>query len=259
MLRAVIFDLDDTLIDWSDFSMPWTELVQMQLEPVHRWLTEQGHKVPPIAEMGAAYSDLTRSAWRSTTGPEWVSPRQIDLISQLMLTCQVDPRKLDLFGLQSRLDWDLAPGVRVFDDTHEVLQTLRAYGFKLGLLTNAAQPMWLRDRELNTLGMTAYFDYRITAGDVGRLKPHPVPFQQALDGMGISADEAIHVGDRPQDDVVGAQAAGMRAVWIRRLNSHPLGDGVRPNAIIDSLAELFDVIDRWYPGWQDWGIQQPAG
>ncbi|MGF1504057.1 MAG: HAD family hydrolase, partial [Anaerolineae bacterium] len=85
------------------------------------------------------------------------------------------------------------------------------------------------------------------------IKPHPEPFRVVMNELGVAADETFYVGDRPHDDVLGAQAAGMRAVWVRRPFSQGLDDSIKPNAIIDSLDELPGVIDRWYPGWQATG------
>jgi len=147
------------------------------------------------------------------------------------------------------------PGVQPFADTIPLLESLRSAGLRTGLLTNAAQPMWMRDRELEKLGLLRYFDVRLTAGDVGRVKPHPAPFEALLSSLGVSANQAVFVGDRPQDDVAGAHAVGMRAVWVRRGTAHNgvLREGIRPNAVIDRLGDLLNVLDIWYPGWRERG------
>jgi FMN phosphatase YigB (HAD superfamily) len=147
------------------------------------------------------------------------------------------------------------PGVRVFQDTLGVLHALRAEGLQIGLLTNSDLPMWMRDGELRDLGLLDSIDVRLTAGDVGRLKPHFAPFRAVLDGLGVTPDEAVFVGDRLQDDVAGAQATGMRAVWVRRASSMWVTQsdsfgGPRPNATIDRLAQLLTTLDRWFPGWR---------
>ena len=110
----------------------------------------------------------------------------------------------------------------------------------------------MRDRELEALGIRDYFDARMTAGDAGRIKPHPEPFLTLLERLGVKAENAVFVGDRPQDDVAGAQAAGMRGVWVRRGSNHAehVANGIRPNAIIDRLGDLLDILAVWYPHWR---------
>jgi FMN phosphatase YigB (HAD superfamily) len=84
---------------------------------------------------------------------------------------------------------------------------------------------------------------------VGHLKPHVRPFAAILERLEVEPEEAIFVGDRVYDDVVGAQSAGIRAVWIRR-DPAATADSVRPNAIIDSLTALLPTLDMWFPGWR---------
>jgi putative hydrolase of the HAD superfamily len=137
----------------------------------------------------------------------------------------------------------------------EVVTTLRDQGIKMGLITNADLPMWMRDIELEKLGLLGFIEVRLTAGDVGHLKPHPQPFRRALDLMGVTPDESVFVGDRIQDDVAGAQGIGMRAVWVRRnvtlwpdvSNGRPVS---KPNATITQLRELLATLDLWFPGWR---------
>jgi putative hydrolase of the HAD superfamily len=68
--------------------------------------------------------------------------------------------------------------------------------------------------------------------------------------LGVVASEAVFVGDRVQDDIAGAQVAGMRAVWVRRGSPELFNVGFKPNATIDALLELSKILDLWYPGWQ---------
>jgi putative hydrolase of the HAD superfamily len=76
------------------------------------------------------------------------------------------------------------------------------------------------------------------------MKPHPSVFAAALDAVGVDDPAtAVYVGDRLHDDVFGAQQAGLRGVW-RRSSSVP-GWDVEPDAVVDSLTELLDVLDAW--------------
>ncbi|MBN1312735.1 MAG: HAD family hydrolase [Anaerolineae bacterium] len=249
MLRAVLFDMDDTLVDWSTREDRWEDLTRQHLAPIHDHLRIAGHTVPDLTTMVEAYSEQNRRAWETITPPEWNCPRQIDILQSMLKMLGLETEKVDMDNIQRLFAWGPVPGVRPFDGTIEVLCTLRETGLKTGLITNASMPMWMRDAELKAMGLLEYLDVRLTAGDVGKFKPHTKPFHEALQRLHIAADEAVFVGDQMHDDVAGAQAAGMRAVWIRR-GADVSNGSCKPNATIVSIRELLNTLDLWFPGWR---------
>jgi HAD superfamily hydrolase (TIGR01509 family) len=79
----------------------------------------------------------------------------------------------------------------------------------------------------------ALVDDVVTSAEAGAAKPDPAPFRAGLEAAGVSAAEAVHVGDSRENDVAGAAAAGIRALLVDR-------DGGRGD--IASLAELPAVL-----------------
>jgi HAD superfamily hydrolase (TIGR01509 family) len=75
----------------------------------------------------------------------------------------------------------------------------------------------------------------VSSVEVGFAKPHPGPFQAALAHLGLAPRDAIHVGDSAQEDVAGAQAAGVTPVLVDREGSAVAPQGVR---LIHSLTDL---------------------
>ena len=110
--------------------------------------------------------------------------------------------------------------------------------YKLALISNFDHPPHVH-RLLDELALRPFFDAVVVSGDVGVKKPDPAIFTPALEQTGLVADEALFVGDSPEDDVAGARAAGLRPVLIRR----SLGAG-------DSPAE---------PEWTEDGVRVVAG
>jgi len=121
------------------------------------------------------------------------------------------------------------------------------------IVTNAFQPMWLRDAELKQHGILDYFPKcRVSAADAGYLKPHPAIFEHTLNQLGIQPEEAVFVGDNPIADIAGAQAAGMQAVLRVTTPVPPMLSGlIVPDAAINGLPELLPILDNWYPGWRN--------
>ncbi len=116
--------------------------------------------------------------------------------------------------------------------------------FTVGAITNG-------NADVHYIGVGHLFDFVVSAAQAGAAKPSPVIFNRALVHAGIPADDAVHVGDDPVTDVRGANEAGMRTVWFNPERA-PWPSGPRPDAEIQSLPELEDVLDSWKEG-------RPAG
>jgi putative hydrolase of the HAD superfamily len=66
------------------------------------------------------------------------------------------------------------------------------------------------------LGIASYLDFTVTSAEVGADKPQPPIFLKALELAGVKADEAIHVGDQYQNDVLGAKGVGISPILLDR-------------------------------------------
>lgn len=249
MLRAVIFDMDETLIDWSRRRGEWNDISREHLRPIYNHLKSEGYRLPSLDKVVQKYGERTREAWNAMNPPHWDCPPQFSVLHQVLVDLGLSLDEINLQLLEELFAWDAIPGVEPFEDAVEVLHTLRSAGLRTGLLTNAMMPMRMRDAELRAYGLLDYLDVRLTAGDVGKFKPHPQVFRVVLEQLGVSPVNAVFVGDSPQHDVAGAQAVGMRAIWVRRADA-VLTDSIKPNAIVDSLSSILSILDVWYPGWR---------
>jgi putative hydrolase of the HAD superfamily len=100
-----------------------------------------------------------------------------------------------------------------YPNVNKTLLALSKSGIKLGVVSDApSREAWMRIYYLN---LYHYFDVVITFDDSGERKPSPIPFQLALDGMGLRPEETIMIGDWPERDVVGAQQIGMKTAFAR--------------------------------------------
>lgn len=120
---------------------------------------------------------------------------------------------------------------RLYSDVTPVLESLRASGFRLGVVSNWEE--WLEDLLL-ALGVHQLFEVIVASGPFGRAKPHPSVFARALELAGAQPLQAVHVGDSPREDVEGARAAGIRPILLDRRDRHPSLEVER----ITSLWEL---------------------
>jgi len=100
-----------------------------------------------------------------------------------------------------------------YPDAVPALTQLRSRGLKLVCVSNWDCSL---GEVLERCGLAAHLDGAISSAEAGALKPDPAIFEAALTLAGCSADEAVHVGDTREEDVEGAEAAGIRALLLDR-------------------------------------------
>lgn len=253
MLKAILFDVDDTLLDWSAADVDWYTYDRDNLRRVFAYAREElGHPLRDFRTFAAETRARGVDAWEAAAS-DLNAPHLGRVLVETLAVLGVPHDRLDIDACLRVYGWQGFPNVTLYPEVLEALARLRGHGLRLGVVTNAYQPMWMRDVELASLGLTPdLFDCRLSSADVGYLKPHPAIFQRALDCLGVQASEAVFVGDAPQADILGAQGVGMRA--ILRLGSEitaALRDTVTPDATLYGLDELPAILSAWYPGWQD--------
>ncbi|MBL8134786.1 MAG: HAD family hydrolase [Anaerolineae bacterium] len=251
MLRAVLFDLDDTLIDWSGFDSDWAVLERSYLQGVLRYFAKCGYVIDDLDAYARRFRDRAMNAWSvsRTTGR---APHIGHLIMETALDFGVRADGLEMAEALRAYNWGIVPGTVVFPDVVPSLKQMIAQGIKIGIVTNAPQPMSMRDIELSEHGLFDYFPVcRISAADFGLLKPRAEIFHAALDLVGAAPSEAVFVGDDLDADIVGAQRVGMRAVLrLTPRTESGLRTDVVPDASVRSLAELLPMLDTWFAGWR---------
>ncbi len=133
--------------------------------------------------------------------------------------------------------------IDLYPDAIRAMDSLRAQGYRLAVIAN--QPAQ-RTAELRALGVEA--EVMGMSAEMGVSKPAPEFFAQVLQLIGSPApSDVAYVGDRVENDVIPAIAAGMRAVWIRRGPwgaIQQLPDGVRPAMSVTSLDELVERVEE---------------
>ena len=125
---------------------------------------------------------------------------------------------------------------QVFADAREALPTLRAAGLRLAVTSNfdARLPRLLADA-----GLAGFFDAVVYSEEVGVEKPHPAIFEELLERLELPAGDVLHVGDSRRDDVEGARAVGMQALWLtRRAPDRPGRGDLRSLRELDALLRL---------------------
>jgi HAD superfamily hydrolase (TIGR01549 family) len=127
--------------------------------------------------------------------------------------------------------WEWVP-----DGTRESLARLASLGFRVAVVSNSNGTL---RQKLERLGLLHHFSLVIDSAIEGVEKPDPRIFSLALERIGARAETTLHAGDFYNIDVVGARAAGLRAVLIDSANLYPDADCER----FASLTELADAVE----------------
>jgi putative hydrolase of the HAD superfamily len=127
----------------------------------------------------------------------------------------------------------------VFSDAEPTLIQLKKK-YKLVLVTNGAPD--LQREKIQGSGLGKYFDEIVIAGDIGIRKPEPQIFNIVLSRIGVKNDEAIMIGNSLDSDIIGAQEAGIKTVWLNRDNEENQSE-IKPDYEIRSLSELEFILN----------------
>jgi len=119
-----------------------------------------------------------------------------------------------------------------------VLLKLKSRGIKLGIVTDAPKlKAWIR---LATMKLSNYFDVVVAFEDTKELKPSKLPFEAALKKLNVKPSECLMIGDWPERDIKGAKAIGMKTCFARYGN--PNVKHSNADYEIDSIKELLAIV-----------------
>ncbi len=123
-----------------------------------------------------------------------------------------------------------------------VLRGLQERGFRLGLLSNAAEDGDVQQL-VDRMGFRPFFDFILTSAACGYRKPHPLLFQLALSHWKFSPSEVAMVGDLLAVDILGAKQVGLFAVWVRR-HAPPEEEPIpaQPDWTLEHLGDLLERV-----------------
>jgi len=248
-VRAVLFDLDDTLI-------PETTPLAQAYQAVANALwgadatAEQGQAVRAAAREfwdahapHAAYRERVHAGPSDGLSSTFDGPGQeLSDLREFLPTYRAHafdaslpqgyegaPDQLREIWLSARMG-----SQGVFPGAHELLDQLRG-SYRLALVTNGTSDF--QRRKVEQTGMAGRFDAVVVSGDLGTGKPHPEPFLAALEALGVNAEQAVMVGNDEARDIAGAGALGIRTIWVQP------GDPSRVDAVTDlsRIPELLKI------------------
>ncbi|MGZ3654810.1 MAG: HAD family hydrolase [Bdellovibrionota bacterium] len=233
MIRAVLFDLDDTLIDHTTaIRAAVTELYAQRPELITKFTEEPAFQKAWVDVQDKYYPAYLRG---SMSHAEQKILRIRELWQPLAnLTEEGCFQIYDHFQMLYAKNW------KIFPDVFPCLEAL--VPLKIGLISNG----WGRQQreKLELEGLGKKIEIVVISSEVGMAKPDPRIFQMACAALGVPPSETIYVGDLYDLDVQGPNQAGLLPVWLRRKAGHLESPGVLTIRSLNELAALVREQNR---------------
>ncbi len=226
MVRAVVFDLDNTLVDFDKWKNAAVDAAIMAMIDAGLDLTPEAARKKIYAiyeEKGIEYQEVFNDFLQDVLG----------LIDYRILASGI-------IAYRRAREGALVP----YPHVHLALLKLFRMGLKLAVVSDAPRlQVWMR---LVSLGVDRFFDVVVTFDDTGKRKPAREPFEKVLELLQVKPGETMMVGDWAERDIVGAKELGMITVFARygdAFGTKNSGADYEINDVLE-LVPLIEILNR---------------
>ena len=212
MIRAVLFDLDGTLLDRH-------QSLEQFIHDQYNRFTSHLMNIEK-SEYCSRFLELDNNGY---TWKDKVSEYNITTLTQEQL----------LHDYITNFQHHCIP----FKNMHELLRRLTQQNIKIGIITNGFTDFQMNN--LRALNIHTYTNTILVSEAEGIKKPHPEIFERALKKLDVKAEECLYVGDHPENDVLGSEQVGILGVWKR---DSFWGD-FEHSRVVDDLLEVLSLLE----------------
>ena len=226
MIKAVLFDLDDTLYREQDF-------VEQAFRNVAAAMAEY------VAERGGGEEERISGS---------LFGQMIRLMEEEGRG-EIFNRLCDRYGVDIpagefvRIYRETIPVLSLYPDGEEFLAWLEDRGVKTGLITDGNAPV--QHRKIRALGLDGRLDVVLASCDLGLAKPDPEVYRYCLGKLGVAPKEAVYIGDNPLKDFIGARQIGMKTVRIVRPEGMHMCRKAQEGYEADLTVHLLTELEEW--------------
>lgn len=231
-IRAIGFDLGDTLLFYRDTPMSWVALYPEALAAVATSCQAQ----PTAAQLARAKEILTQHNTRVVPRTQEIPAETI--FGSILEAWELDPARHSSAAIEAFFSF-FQQRLSAYPETVSVLQTLRAHRIPTGILTDVAygMPHTFVQRDISGAGITNLFDTLLTSVEVGVRKPDPAGYGELAKRLNVEPNQMLYIGNEAKD-VVGAKQAGAFSVFLDRNNS---GANHGQDFTVSTLTGLYEI------------------
>lgn len=235
MPKAVIFDLDDTLVNTSESrNQAWNSVLSSFSARLHKFDRK---------ELAQVLVDTATTFWNETEHTTQRAARTEIAHRSFTKLGVHDPSLIeelvDVFIEHRDQKMKLFPGAE------STLEALRIDDVCLALLTNSTAGIEAQKQKIKRFQLKKFFSYIQIEGEFCVGKPDPVAYHNVLDALDVQAEDVWMVGDHLEFDIEAAQCVGILGVWHDHKGMGlPVGHSIRPDHTIASIPGVLDLIQR---------------
>ena len=230
-IKAIIFDVDETLFDRVLAQKAVLELIVRQLPQVFGGYEPQ-RVLAAFLESDQLYTDMFNTGAAS----EGSRDKRSRLFLQLL---GIDEKYTASITKMYVRDY---PTVKAHVDGAIPVVKELSRKFKLGVVSNSFTDV--QYRKLEAMGLRDLFSCIVLSEEFGIRKPDPRIFQQAVALLHMQPQECLYVGDSYANDVIGAKNAGMQACWLNRAAAKMPDEKIKPDFVITKFEELPGLLEK---------------
>ncbi|EOO17909.1 MULTISPECIES: HAD family hydrolase [Bacillus cereus group] len=216
MIRAVLFDLDGTLLD--------------RRQSLEQFIRDQYNRFAFHLINIEKFEYCSRFLELDNNGYTWKDKVYSTLLCEYNITTLTQEQLLHDYI--TNFQHHCIP----FQSMHELLQQLKQRNIKIGIITNGFTKFQMSN--LRALNIHTYTSTILVSEAEGIKKPHPEIFERALQKLNVKAEECLYVGDHPENDVLGSEQVGILGVWKR---DSFWGD-FEHSRVVDDLLEVLSFL-----------------
>ncbi|HEY2421459.1 MAG TPA: HAD family hydrolase [Neobacillus sp.] len=229
-IRAIFFDLDDTLHDsQKPFTDAFKEIFPDQFER------------PFVENVYKKFREFSDNLWDHYSKNELtLDELRMQRITLALNSFNCNISKQEAAQFQTKYESCLNH-ITLFPEVPKLLNTLKAEGITIGIISNG--PTAHQWNKIVALGLTDYIQRELVfvSDEVGIAKPDPVIFHHAARKVNYQSNQLVYIGDSWNTDMVGSYQAGWKSIWFNHRNRQK-GTEFEPFAEIKNLSSITDLV-----------------
>jgi putative hydrolase of the HAD superfamily len=211
-IKAVVFDMDDTLLNWRQAE----QAAILQLAALH--FAAHGVSAERVREVYNGVMAENFAAWKAKR--EWM---YIDVRLGILNERLATHDRLKVEDLVATFSREATAKLAFLEGAEDAMRAARASGRKTAILTNGRSEV--QRPKVFAFGLHTEVDFVGITGELGVWKPDAMAFRLVLDNLGVQPEDALMVGDNEDFDITPAKGIGMQTCWVDpAARSHPDAD-----------------------------------
>lgn len=223
-IKLLSFDLDDTL--W-----PCKPTIMSAEKRLYDWMQKRTPEITRCFDIESLHDYRLKFLQQRQDLAHDMSALRIESLRALSTEMKLDS---DWVNDAFEVFYQARQQVTLYDDVAPVLDTLHGE-YRMVALTNG-------NASIEKTGVAHWFEFSVSAADVGHKKPHPRFFETLLNKTGLDISEVLHIGDDPHNDIFAAYDAGIGSIWLNRTGQLWQEEGYQADWQIESLTVLPEIL-----------------